>query len=175
MVPFTGGVVCLATLATASAFVAPPVVRYATPLASSSSKEALRMSSEGDDTPLVFPRSSWASWTCYPVLARVCMFSTTGGVGNLNRGTSLFFPPLLVDHLHVHIVVHHRRQTCHWLFVYWPEAASARWRRGRTHSLCWCNDCEPQGEAFDQQCSQLFRGEHKEAHNILRTNRSSIV
>lgn len=61
MMSVTGGLVCLATLATTSAFVAPLAVRYGTPSASSSSQAALRMSSEGgDDTPLVFPRSSLA-------------------------------------------------------------------------------------------------------------------
>lgn len=62
MTSITGGVVCLlAALATASAFVAPQAVRYGAPMASSASKTAFRMSSEGgDDTPLVFPRSSLA-------------------------------------------------------------------------------------------------------------------
>lgn len=61
MMPVTGGLVCLATLTTTNAFVAPLAARYGTPLASSASQAALRMSSEGgDDTPLVFPRSSLA-------------------------------------------------------------------------------------------------------------------
>lgn len=61
MMSVTGGLVCLATLATTSAFVAPLAVHHGTPLASSSKAALLRMSSKGgDDPPLVFPRSSVA-------------------------------------------------------------------------------------------------------------------
>lgn len=86
MMSVTGGMVCLATLATASAFVAPLAVRYGAPLASSASKAGLRMSAEGagDDMPLVFPRSSLHSSKCY-LLNCMCMYIvTTGKDSNLN-------------------------------------------------------------------------------------------
>lgn len=81
MMPVTGGLVCLATLTTTNAFVAPLAARYGTPLASSASQAALRMSSEGgDDTPLVFPRSSLAFLEVMSI-ACICLFTVYRWVG----------------------------------------------------------------------------------------------
>lgn len=107
---------CLATLATTSAFVAPLAVHYGTPLASSSKAALLRMSSKGgDDPPLVFPRSSVAHLSAVYCLHVFACRKSLGGLAILLMSHPVVRPTPCVNSSCLQFPP---RKTCHLLFVY---------------------------------------------------------